>query len=121
MLRNDDQMHAETLGHAQNRAEVLRIGDAVEDEDEVCGISLDDLLETGVRRLRDIRDDAVVHPAPCRPVNLLGRKNADWNAGLLGSVEHAIRVRAFRDGDVVDALPMRSDRFQDRIDAVDDH
>ena len=62
----------EALGNAKNRAEVLRIGDTVEDQNELRVFARDDLLEIGIRRLGDIGNDSVVHAPAGESVDLIG-------------------------------------------------
>ena len=47
VLRDHHQLDAEPIRHTQDRAEVLRIGDAVEDEDEFRGLGGDHVVEVG--------------------------------------------------------------------------
>ena len=121
MLRDDHQIDAEPIRHAQDRAEVLRVGDAVEDEDELRGV--DRLVEVRVRGLGEIGDDAVVHAAIGQAIELLGRQHAHRHARFLRLRDDALHFAAVlaRKADVVDALRMRADRLEDGVEAVDDH
>src|SRR5436853_59878 len=121
MLRNDDEVHAESFGDTEDRAEVLRIGDAVEDENELP--RLDRLIEIRIRRFGHFRDDAVVYAARGEAIDLLARHRPHVHAALLRFADELLMPRRLlaRDADVAHALGMRADRLEDRIDAVDDH
>ncbi len=121
MLRNHDQVHAETFGDPQNRAKILRIGDAVEDEHEVGFLAIGDLVEIRISRFRDIRYHAVVHAAAGEPIDLIRLQDAHGHTGFFCSIEDSARVGALCDRNVVDALRVRSNRLENGVHTVNDH
>ena len=123
MLRNDDEVDAESVRDAQDGPEVLRIGDGVDDEDEVRLRLLHDLIEIRIRRLRYLGHYSVVYAAPRQPVDLIERQIPHRHARALGLPHQPLMPRRLlpRHADIANPLRMRPDRFEDWIDAVDDH
>jgi len=123
VLRDDDEVDAEAVGDAENGAEVLRVGDAVEDEDERRRLPIDDVVEVGVRPLGDVGDDTVVHAASGQAVDLLRRHLPHRHARALRLGDGALQLRAVlaRHADVVHAVRMRAQRLEHGIESVDDH
>src|SRR5438270_360207 len=64
VLRRDDGVGAGGVGYAQAGAEVVRVGDTVEDEQERLLDALEHVVEALAERLhRDTRDDALMAAA----------------------------------------------------------
>ena len=123
MLRNHHEIDAEAVGPPKNCAEVLWIGDAVENEDEGRLRAIDDFIKVGVALLRNLGDDAVVHSVAGQAIDLICGQHADGDAGALrvtNDTLHFPTVLAGH-GNIADPIGMRADCLQDRIYTVDDH
>ena len=123
MLRNDDEIHAEAIGDTKDRAEILRIGDAVEDQHESRRVVCNDIIEIGEPRRRNLRDDSVVHAARGESIDLLARHLPHRNARALCFADQSLMPRRLLagDADVTHAIGMRANRLENGIDAVNDH
>src|SRR5712691_90496 len=112
MLRDDDEIDAEAVGDTQDRPEILRVGNAVEDENELRRRTRENVLEIGIRCFRDIGDDSVVYAASGKVIDLLSPERAHGHACLLRLSNRALQFSAMLAGhaDVVNALGMRADR-----------
>ena len=95
----------------------------VEDEHEVRLLLLHDLIEVRIRRLRNLGHDAVVHAAPCQPVDLIERQIPHRHARPLRLPHQPLMPRRLlaRHADIANPLRMRADGLENGIDAVDDH
>src|SRR5437867_3771427 len=54
-------------------------------------------------------------------IDLLQRHHTYGHARLFRGIKHPVRIRSLCNPDVVNPLRMRSDCFENGIDAVDDH
>jgi len=82
MLRDHHEIDPESVGHPKDRAEVLRIGDAVQDEDELRRLAAENLIEVGVTAASNLGDDPVMDATAGEPVDLLGIHLPDRDARL---------------------------------------
>ena len=69
---------------AKNRADVVRILDAVEHDEQRCGGSgrFDNVAQRVVARIVDLGDDPLMHTATRQALDHLRAGALDWNAGL---------------------------------------
>ena len=83
-LGDDDAVDARALGSAQNRAEIVRIGDLVAHDDERIlappGGTLQNILDGGVLAHRRLRDDALVRARGAERIELAPVALGDDNA-----------------------------------------
>ncbi len=125
-LGEDDAIDSGAIGNAEQSAEVLRIFDAIESEDEACGGARSrrskQILD-GEKFLRaDKRDNALVGRSFCGEGELLARLFQDPNANLatLGDEAGQTQVLALAGNqDVVKAPLAGSEGFLDRVQAVE--
>src|SRR5438067_8772724 len=117
----------ERMRAADQRAQVLRVGDAVEDEQERrAGMAREDVLELGVLELRQLGADALVHAGAGAVSEISLRDVLDPDPGLRRGLGYA--VSALRPPPFLAALQhhpddvpgVRLERLEHRIDAVDE-
>ena len=84
-------MRSEGLGAPRERTEVLRIGDAVEDDEERLGrASREQIGEFGVAEFGDLGADPLMSAARRTPLELPARRVLDTNAGFVRGQDHAL-------------------------------
>ena len=125
-LGENNAVHTGAIGHAEQSAEVLRIFDAVESEDEAgsgAGRRRSKQIFDGEEFLRvDERDHALVGGSFGGEGQLLARLLQDPNAGLaaLGDEAGQTGILALAgDQDVIEAALAGLEGFLDRVQAVE--
>jgi hypothetical protein len=121
-LLHYDAMRARGIDRAQDRANVVRILDPVEHDDErgALGVSYQ-FLDTPRRDVLDLRHDTLVHAATRVPIQHV-RRHASYSYSPLGGerqhLPHAIAA-PIADTQLLDAPGAES--LDDGINPVDDH
>jgi hypothetical protein len=124
-FRDDDAVGAGGVGGADDGAEVVRVLDAIEDDDEgVLAAALgEEVVEIVVAFLRDYGDDALMRGGVGHSLEFVAAKEADGDAGVTGVVDDALKLLVgalLGDTDVFDGAGARFDGFADRVNAEDD-
>jgi len=127
VLGEDEAMRSQGLRAPGQRTEVLRIGHAVEDDQErFLGRGRQQILEVRVAELGKLRADPLMSAARRSPLQFASRSVLHANAGLVRRPDDALcplrgpAVVTSLDEDADDFLRVRADRFEDRIRAVDE-
>ncbi len=124
-LGEDDAVDACAVSHAKERAEILRVFDAVEGEDEATGPGLDGLEDVldGERLLRvDEGDDTLVCDGAGELGELLAGLLTDADAGLAAGEDEAreaVVLALAGDDDVIEAAAAGAKGFLDRMNTVE--
>ena len=125
VLGRDDGVRARAVGDAQAGAEVVRVGDAVEDEDERRLAGGVDRVERVVERVAardrlDDRDDALMAIVAGEAAQALVVAVDEANLGGLGTSDqlaHALVAPAGVDVDFDDRTPRCLEPHADRVEA----
>ncbi len=124
-LGNDDAVCARAVGSANQRAQIVRVFDAIEhDQEAVLAVAL---LQQGVHICVLLAagdgDDALVRVGVGGAVELLARQEAylhSAGAAMVNQALHPFVMPLARDADVFEAARARLQRLADRMNAVDD-
>ncbi len=84
-----DAVDAGRVSRPQDRADVVRIFDAVEYDDEGRGSGArDEILNAECARVARVGDDALVHAALCRTIQIARRHTPDGDVLAFGRLDH---------------------------------
>src|SRR5262245_3633016 len=115
----NDAVRASAVGAAKNRADVLRILDAVEDDEPGRPDGAGDELLERVRGDRlNFAGDTLMHPAVCELVERAPIDGVDGNAQLHGARDERIDARPAATYVNEARDPSRGQGFGDGVDAV---
>jgi hypothetical protein len=124
---DDDAVDAGTLGAAEESAEILRIFDAVEGEDEAGLGTLEDVFKVEELAFADHGDDSLVGSCLSHAGEGVARLKAGFDARFAAEVEElgeavvrglARAVALARDAHVVETAGPGAESFFDRVQAV---
>jgi len=127
-LGEDNTVDARSIGNAKQRAEILRIFDAVERKNEARhvgfgGVGNEKVFDRKEFLRANQRDDALVRRGLGDLRELVARLGADANAGLATLFDEALQaviVALAGDEDVIEAAAAGLECFLDRMQAVED-
>ena len=126
-LGNDDAVGARAIGGANQRAQVMRIFDAVEHNDEAvfAAMLFEQGVDIGVLLARGDRNYALMGVGVGQAIKLLARQEAHLDAAGAAIIDQALHpfvVPLARDANVLEAAGARFQRFANRMNPVEnDH
>jgi hypothetical protein len=119
----DHAVHAGRIGRPENRADVMRILDAIEHHDErrPRRCRRDDLLDAVLLRRLELGDDSLVHAATRRPIERLCVHAIHRHPARVRKRQRLLDAAIAAVRDTQPAHDATAQRFEHGVEAVNDH